>query len=676
VRIRRLLVWSAAATAGSLFVLLGPAVGASATAACPASAYAMSLQSLTGPDGADLTIRVTPTTAACAAPEALSELQVGVFRRDDQRLVLDLLAVPTPGGTGTVPIGVVHRGQIVAVRAFLATDVVLDGRTPTLLRPDLALASVSAPPETLTGRAFTIGATVTELNGDAGASATLTASANGVVLASVPVVIPAGGIVTTTLPVSLPAPGPARIDVAITAAAPAETALGNDTRSATVDVTDFQVVPSVAVGPSLAGYGGQFNENVYAAISRAAGVTDDNLRFMEQSLMDLRPQFSRIFFAQAAFNDPDMMASFVRTVLLAQRTGTTINVTWQGGTLDVKSGTVPKFAAVLVNLVVKWHVTNLRWVTLQNEPNSTKITLPQYEAQYRELDPYLANIRGQVRFMGGDLVQTNQQAWFAYLGAHMTDLLDAYSIHVFWDYWDVQKLQSRLTEVRAIVDGLPEAQRKPLYVTEYGVRGLRTFNGAAAGDPGVWMDGTPINETNVSAFEHAWFDILSSRLGYTGTSKWDTYFGRYDKGTQAYYMIGSPDRGWPKHPMYNLFYLMTASVKPGWHTVELDAVPGTTRLVTAYTGGWDWTLVGLDTAGTQLNGASTVEVPYTIGGLPPSQSFRLVVWNDVGDGLDGPATTVTTDAAGTATFTVLQQGVFTLTTRPGTVEPRNALPMP
>ncbi|MGZ4413963.1 MAG: hypothetical protein ACXVRZ_06270 [Gaiellaceae bacterium] len=535
---------------------------------------------------------------------------------------------------------------------------------------------MSAPPQTLTGRAFTIGATVSELYGDAGASATLTASANGVVLATVRVAVPAGGQLSASLPVTLPAPGQSRIDLSIAGADPYETALGNNSRSATIDATDFQVVPSNAVGPSLAGYGGQFNENVYAAISRSAGVSDDNLRWMEQSVLALRPQFSRIFFAQAAFNDPDMMASFVRTVLFAQRTGTTINVTWQGGTLDVKSGSVQKFAEVLVNLVVKLHVTNLRWVTLQNEPNSTKMTLPQYENEYRELDPYLANIRGQVRFMGGDLVQTNQRAWFTYLGAHMTDILDAYSIHVFWDYWDVQKLQDRLTEVRAIVDGLPEAQRKPLYVTEYGVRGLRTYNGAAAGDPGVWMDGTPITETNVSAFEHAWLDILSSRLGYVGTSKWDTFFGRYDKGVQAYYMIGSPDRGWPKHPMYNLFYLLTATVKPGWHAVEVDQVPGTTRLVTAYTGGWDWTLVGLDTAGAQLNGASTVQVPYTIGGLPPSQTFRLVVWNDVGDGLDGPAKAVTTDAAGTATFTVPQQGVFTLTTRTGTVGPRNTLPLP
>jgi hypothetical protein len=66
------------------------------------------------------------------------------------------------------------------------------------------------------------------------------------------------------------------------------------------------------------------------------------------------------------------------------------------------------------------------------------MTPAQYEAAYRALDPYIANIRGQVRFMGGDLVRgpdvgpPNQQQWFTYLATHMADILDAYSIHVFW----------------------------------------------------------------------------------------------------------------------------------------------------------------------------------------------------------------------------------------------------
>ena len=159
------------------------------------------------------------------------------------------------------------------------------------------------------------------------------------------------------------------------------------------------------------------------------------------------------------------------------------------------------------------------------------------------------------------------------MGTKMSDILDAYSIHVFWDYFDTQKLVDRLTEVRAIVNALPVAGRKPLYVSEYGIRGLRTFNGAPAGDPGVWDDGTPMARTNINAFQHAWFDVLAADLGYVGTSKWDSYFGKYDNGTQAYYMIGSPADGWPLYPIYNSMRLFTSTVGAGWRHGERRVGP-------------------------------------------------------------------------------------------------------
>jgi hypothetical protein len=355
-------------------------------------------------------------------------------------------------------------------------------------------------------------------------------------------------------------------------------------------------------------------------------------------------------------------------VLLAQTAGATINITWQGGTLDVKGGNVPRFANVLLDLVQNRGVTRLRWLTLQNEPNRTRLTPEQVEASYRELDPYIQSIRGQVKYMGGDLVRApdtgapNQQLWFDYMAQHMADILDAWSIHVFWDYWDTQKLVDRLTEVRAIWDAQPADRRKPLYVAEYGVRGLRTFNGVRA-EPGFWEDGTPIARTNVSAFQHAWFDVLSATLGYVGTSKWDAYFGKYDNATQAHYMIGDPQSGWPLYPVYNFVRLATSTVKPGWSIVGLDSVPDTTRLVAAYANkAGHRTLIGLDTAGAQLNTAAGTPVSYTIGGLPPSRRLYLAIWNEVGDGLAAPARVVATDAAGVATIAVPQHAVFVLTT--------------
>ena len=151
-------------------------------------------------------------------------------------------------------------------------------------------------------------------------------------------------------------------------------------------------------------------------------------------------------------------------------------------------------------------------------------------------------------------------------------------------------------------------------------------------------------------------------LGYAGTSKWDSYFGKYDNGTQAYYMIGSPTDGWPLYPIYNSMRLLTATVGQGWRTVNVASVPSTSRLLAAYVGkAGEHTVVGLDTAGAQLNTVSSTPVSYTIGGLPPSKSFALTLWNEAGDGLVGASQPTMTDAAGVVAITVPQQGVFALT---------------
>jgi hypothetical protein len=549
----------------------------------------------------------------------------------------------------------VRRGVFVgAALAAVLWASAAGGATP----PDLVLTAAKANHVGLVGRPFYVFATVAD-RAPTLRKALVTVSSAGTTLAATSAVVRPGRHVTVKLPISLAAPGRTRLTVALDR--------GNS-RAVTVDVAEFRVRTTSVLVPSFAGYGAQFNHHVYSALSRAAGVTDENVVDMEQKMRTLHPQFSRIFFTPQAFSDPDKMQSFVRTVLFAQSVGTDINITWQGGTLSVAAGTVQKFADVLNDLVRNRGVTHLRWLTLQNEPNRTRITMDAYERQYRELDPFIQSIRGQVRYMGGDLVRgpdtgpPNQDVWFQYLATHMSDILDAYSIHVFWDYWDTQKIVDRLNEVRAIVNTLPEAGRKPVYVTEYGVRGQRTFDGAPEVDPGVWQDGTPITQTNVSAFQHALFDVLAAQLGYLGTSKWDAYYGKYDNGTQAYYFIGAPQNGWPLYPMYNFMQLLTTTVKRQWQIVAVDAVPGTSRSLAAYLGKkGQQTVIGLDAAGAQLNAVAPAASSYSIAGLPPAKRLNLELWNEAGDGLVGPKHVVTSDAAGMVTIAVPQHAVFVLT---------------
>jgi len=166
--------------------------------------------------------------------------------------------------------------------------------------------------------------------------------------------------------------------------------------------------------------------------------------------------------------------------------------------------------------------------------------------------------------MGGDLVGTTsplgqtQLDWFQYMASHMGDLLDAWSVHVYWNFWDSGKIDRRLrAEVRTIFSTIPAPERRPLYVTEFGVRGVATFEGETNFSPGLWPNGTAIEQTTTAAFQEAWFMIRAAQLGFAATAKWDVYAAKYDAGTQDYSAIGLGAAGWPLRPVYRVLQLLT-----------------------------------------------------------------------------------------------------------------------
>jgi hypothetical protein len=425
---------------------------------------------------------------------------------------------------------------------------------------------------------------------------------------------------------------------------------------------DFEVTSRVLV-PSTTGSGAQFNQQVYAAIS---AVPLARFAELERKVLQLEPQFVRIFYNdRQAASARDQLESFLLTAELAQRAGATINVTWQSGGVAQPEQSMRRFADVLAYLTRSRGLSNLRWATVQNEPNSTKITPAQNGAMYRALDRHLtaAGAREQVRLMGGDLVQTNQRGWFQYMATHLADLLDAYSVHIYWDYWDTAKFTRRLTEVQRIVAGLPASGRKPVFVSEYGVRGRRVADVPA---PGTYADGRPLGQTRIAAFQHAWFLIAATQLGYAGTAKWDCYFGKYDRGTQAYYVIGAVKENWPLYPTYHMLRLVTATSQPGWKVVAVDrGATARTKQLTAFAGPErELTILGLDAAGATLDDTSPKQAGYAIGGLPSGAKFTLVVWNRDGAGANEVVGPIAADAAGVARVTVPLHAVFALTTTP------------
>jgi hypothetical protein len=469
-------------------------------------------------------------------------------------------------------------------------------------------------------------------------------------------VMSAGAVLAT---VTVPA-GASSVAARIALPQPGLVSLQAGDATATVDVEDFAVDPASIVAPSLVGYGAQFNHSTFLPTLNTLTPADDAT--LTQKVTGLAPRLVRIFFPVQALTDWQRLASFQRVVRMAQAAGSTIEVTWSGGYASIDSN-MTRFAARLADLVTTG-ATSLRWVSLLNEPNGPAwdppVQLATYERMYRALDAALrANgVRHQVQLMGGELVQTNQKAWLTYMSTHMADVLDAYSEHIYWDFWDTAKLESRLAEVKAI--DLATGPR-PIYVTEFGVRGVREAFGLPVHQPGLWADEeTPMARTNINAFQLAWFNVLASRFGYPATIGWDAFNAKYDSGTQDFSCIG-PAPGFELRPCYWLLRLFTATTDPGWRVL---GVPGASaaKLVTAYAGPiGQYTVIGLDRAGGQLNGPGDTLVPYAIGGLPPATAFRLVVWNADGSGTLSPPAAVTTDARGVAAFTVPQHAVFALT---------------
>ena len=57
--------------------------------------------------------------------------------------------------------------------------------------------------------------------------------------------------------------------------------------------------------------------------------------------------------------------------------------------------------------------------------------------------------------------------------AHMNNVVDAWSEHIYWRYNQPRRGEERMKDVAYLVhQELPEAARKPTFIMEYGVRGV------------------------------------------------------------------------------------------------------------------------------------------------------------------------------------------------------------
>ena len=587
------------------------------------------------------------------------------------------------------------RGTSVETDVLIQTEEpkrtwVVRSEAKALLRPDLVVAAISAPAQTLTTRPIGVRAEIVS-TGDVDAEATVTLSWGADGKAAQRVVVPARGTREVAFAdVALTVPQPTTLTVAISEVAPIETDATNNARTTSVDVTEHELARSRLILDNLGGFGAQFNHHVFAKLTVAPPGTIGGL---EPKVRDLEPQVVRIFYNDDHENPtkfPDRYASFIDVVRMAHELGATINITYQ---TTVRAQPQPdlfmeQFAAVLCDLVNTRGYTNVRWVTVQNEPNRVKnrfdsLTFEEYEELNRDLWRELGEcgLAGHIRIMAGDLVENdvngNHRDWMAYITTHMLDIVAAYSEHIYWNYWDIPRMEFRLRDVRKLMfEELPVEARRPVYLIEYGVRGQQTnFPGKPNLPGGYYADGSEIIRNNIAGFQQLWFNVVAAQLGFEGTAKWDAYWGTYDNTKQAYYTIGPASEGWPLFPSYHALRMLFQTTQRGWHVLgvdpwvdddwAVDKAEQPEKEITAFAGpSTELTLIGLDTHGRDLNAASTETPSYSVAGLPPSTTFNLAVWNATGNGENVLGGTVTTSSNGVARFAVPLHGAFALTTVP------------
>ncbi len=467
-------------------------------------------------------------------------------------------------------------------------------------------------------------------------------------------------------------------------------------------VTEFAANSRKIVVPDFEGYGAQMNEDLYTSISNPAkgwnNSAPENTANVEAKVKSMRPGLSRIFLSKNNFlaGNQSLVDSFNQTIELAQAAGARVNITWQSLTHPSNNLTTAQaevyidtdmqnFAATVNDLVKNHGITVIKELTVENEPDSVAYitgNMALYEYAYRQLDFYLTQdgIRNQIKLVGGDLVLNGQAPFFLYMAQHMDDVLDAWSEHIYWNYYDSEYMTSRLSGILDAMTTLKSEgyNTKPLSITEYGVRGYKTYNGVAIKDQDPYENNTPVatdagyyvnsdgtltgmSQTNIAAFQQAQFNMEGVNDGFIGFSKWDFYRAQYDFGYQDYSLIGyvsDPTPGqdqWPLRPSYYMEWLMANTTGQHWQVLGYSGTSGA-KLITPFrspTGEWTLFAMSTDQAATSVS----------IGDLPEGVEFRELVWNADGSGKVTESGRVNTGFSGTITVSVPAGSLLALTTR-------------
>jgi hypothetical protein len=400
------------------------------------------------------------------------------------------------------------------------------------------------------------------------------------------------------------------------------------------------------------GFGAQMNPWTYCEPNKQ-DVNEENVKDFEAKVIALRPQHVRVFALPKWYEDdfdPSVRQSVARVCKLAGKAGASVNITYWGGDSNAELGR--RNAHMIEKMIREDGLGGIvRYVTLQNEPNSTKMTLVRYNELYTSFDKTLREmgLRNQIEIVGGDLLSDNQHKWFDNLTNRLAPILDGYSVHMYSDYWDHKHIIERLEGVTEIVNAMPSDVRRPMYLMEFGLRGQRKERQL---EPGRFEDGRESMDVPYVNMLNGWVIMEAINRGYCAAVQWDMVDVFYDRPRMRYGLIGEPDAGWPLKPGYFLMELFTHATEPGWQTMKVTG-SADKRVVAAMKGPkGEWSVFALNRDNQPL--------PITLNGLPSNTTFDVVCWNANGDGKLSNGTRQVTDATGRIAIGIAKESLISL----------------
>jgi len=160
---------------------------------------------------------------------------------------------------------------------------------------------------------------------------------------------------------------------------------------------------------SFVGFGTHANGWAYCSPNWGSITTAENVGDLERKFIDLAPQHVRIFVEvqkrSPQQSDPNVNESVARTVALAKRAGATVNLTLWHGPYKSLGDSAQVMVDMLVDYIRLRGLDNIKYVTLQNEPNEYNVNMRRYNGLYQRFDARLraAGLRDQIKIIGGDL---------------------------------------------------------------------------------------------------------------------------------------------------------------------------------------------------------------------------------------------------------------------------------